>query len=36
MLNIFLCVIDAFTKYSWVKLLKDKKGKTVLKILLSK
>ena len=25
-----LCVIDVFTKYVWVKLLKDKKGKTVL------
>ena len=25
-----LCVIDVFTKYSWVKPLKDKKGKTVL------
>ena len=25
-----LCVIDAFTKYTWVKPLKDKKGKTVL------
>ena len=24
------CVIDVFTKYAWVKLLKDKKGKTVL------
>ena len=26
-----LCVIDVFIKYSWVKLLKDKKCKTVLK-----
>ena len=25
-----LCAIDVFTKYAWVKLLKDKKGKTVL------
>ena len=25
-----LCVIDVFTKYAWVKSLKDKKGKTVL------
>ena len=25
-----LCVIDVFTKYGWVKPLKDKKGKTVL------
>ena len=25
-----LFVIDVFTKYAWVKLLKDKKGKTVL------
>ena len=25
-----LCVIDAFTKYAWVKALKDKKCKTVL------
>ena len=25
-----LCVIDGFTKYCWVKPLKDKKGKTVL------
>ena len=24
-----LCVVDAFTKYAWVKPLKDKKGKTV-------
>ena len=26
-----LCAIDVFTKYAWVKPLKDKKGKTVLK-----
>ena len=25
-----LCVIDVFTKYAWVKPLKDKKGKTVI------
>ena len=25
-----LCVIDVFTKYAWVKTLKDKNGKTVL------
>ena len=25
-----LCVIDVFTKYKWVKPIKDKKGKTVL------
>ena len=25
-----LCVIDVFTKYTWVKPLKDKKDKTVL------
>ena len=25
-----LCIIDTFTKYAWVKPLKDKKGKTVL------
>ena len=25
-----LCVVDAFTKYAWVRPLKDKKGKTVL------
>ena len=25
-----LCVIDNFTKYAWVKPLKDKKGKAVL------
>ena len=24
------CVIDAFTKYAWVKTFKDKKGKTIL------
>ena len=31
MLNIYiLCVIDVFTKYAWVKPLKDKRGKTVL------
>ena len=28
MLNI--CAIDVFTKYAWVKLLKDKKGTTVI------
>ena len=27
-----LCVIDVFTKYAWVKPLKDKNVKTVLKI----
>ena len=27
-----LFVIDAFTKYAWVKLLKDKKGKIVLNV----
>ena len=27
-----LCVIDFFTKYAWVKPLKDKKGKTVLNV----
>ena len=27
-----LCVIDVFTKYAWVKPLKDKKGKTVLNV----
>ena len=26
-----LCAIDVLTKYAWVKPLKDKKGKTVLK-----
>ena len=25
-----MCVTDVFTKYGWVKALKDKKGKTVL------
>ena len=25
-----LCMIDVFTKYAWVKPLKDKKGKTIL------
>ena len=25
-----LCTIDVFTKYAWVKHLKDKKGKTAL------
>ena len=25
-----LCVIDVFTKYAWIKPLKDKKAKTVL------
>ena len=25
-----LCVIDVFTKYAWVKPLKDKKGKIIL------
>ena len=29
MLNIY-CLIDVFTKYAWIKPLKDKKGKTVL------
>ena len=28
--NYLLCVIGVFTKYAWVKPLKDKKGKTVL------
>ena len=27
-----LCVIDVFTKYVWVKPLKDEKGKAVLKV----
>ena len=27
-----LCVIDVFSKYEWVTLLKDKKGKTVLNV----
>ena len=31
-----LCVIDVFTKYAEVKLLNNKKGKTVLNILLKK
>ena len=26
----FLCVVDVFTKYAWVKPLKDKTGKTVV------
>ena len=26
----FLCVIDVFTKYAWVKPSKDKRGKTIL------
>ena len=26
----FLCVIDVFTRYAWIKSLKEKKGKTVL------
>ena len=25
-----LCLIDVFTKYAWIKPLKDKKGKSVL------
>ena len=29
-LKYLLCVIDVFTKYSWVKPLKDKKGKAVI------
>ena len=28
-INISLCVIDVFTKYAWVKPIKDKKGETV-------
>ena len=28
--NCFLCVMDIFTKYAWVKFLKEKKVKTVL------
>ena len=32
---IFLCVIDVFIKYVWVKPLKDKKGKTVLNTFIS-
>ena len=27
-----LCVIDVFTKYAWVKPLKDKKDETVLSV----
>ena len=30
MLEILLCVINVFTKYAWVKYLKDKKIKTVI------
>ena len=30
--NYLFCAIDIFTKYTWVKPLKDKKGKTVLNI----
>ena len=26
----YLCVIDVFTKYAWIKPWKDKKAKTVL------
>ena len=29
-----LCVIDVFTKYAWVKPLKDDKAKVVLNVLL--
>ena len=29
-MKFLLCVIDVFTKYAWVKPLKDKKAKTVL------
>ena len=29
-LKYLLCVIDVFTKYAWVKPLKNQKGKTVL------
>ena len=29
-----LCVMDVFTKYAWVKPLKDKEGKTVLNALI--
>ena len=32
--KIWLCVIDVFTKYAWIKPLKDKKGKTVLNALI--
>ena len=28
--NYFLCVIDVFTKYAWIKPLENKKKKTVL------
>ena len=31
-----LCVIDIFTKYAWVKPLKDKKVKTVLNAFIEK
>ena len=31
-INYLLCVIDVFTKYAWVKPLKDKKAKTVLSV----
>ena len=31
-----LCVIDVFTKYAWVKPLKEKKGKTVLNAFIKK
>ena len=27
-----LCLMNLFTKYAWVRLLKDKKGKTVLNV----
>ena len=30
----FLCVTDVFTKYAWVKSLKDKKGKAILNALM--
>ena len=30
----FLCVIDIFTKYAWVKPLKNKKDKAVLNVLI--
>ena len=30
MITYILCVIDAFTKYAWIKPLKYKKAKTVL------
>ena len=29
-----LCVTNVFTKYVWIKALKDKKGKTVLNALI--